>query len=189
MLEHPNHVLAISTVRLDEDRTRMRRGEPIVSIGTLSVERVTDEETRFAATHVLFDTEDDWRAPGAHIRCLLHPHSYALGCSARIRTRNDRLRVSGSASYEELPGTAHLPPLQRHVIWAGEETLADLGRENGLQVSQQPRDLLQAKREAADRAQVTWLMALGFVRNAEERRQLYAAWQAWSALQLAAVPF
>lgn len=188
MLEHPNHVLAISTVRLG-DRTRMPRGGPIVCIGTLSVERATDEEARFAATHVLFGPEDDWRAPGAHIRCLLHPHSYVLGCSAHIRTWNDRLRSSGSASYEELPGTAHLPPLQRHVIWAREKTLADLARENGLHISERQRDLLKAKREAADRAQAVWLMALGLVRNAEERSQLSAAWQAWSALQLAAVPF
>ena len=189
MLEHPNHVLAISTVRVSGTRTRTRRGGPIICIGTLSVERATDAEARFATTHVLFDPGEDWRAPGAHVRCLLHPHSYALGCSARIRTRDGRVRRSGPASYEELPGTAHLPPLQRHVIWAREETLADLARESGLRVSMQPEDLLQAKREAADRAQAIWIMALGFVRNTEERTQLYAAWQAWSALQQAAVPF
>ncbi len=188
MLEHPNHVLAISTVRLC-DRTRIGHRGPIVCVGTLSVERATDEEARFAATHVLFDPEDDWRAPGAHIRCLLHPHSYALGCRARIRTRNDRLRSSGSASYEELPGTAHLPPLQRHIIWAREETLADLARENGLHISERPRDLSQAKREAADRATAVWLMGLSFVRHPKDRSHLYAAWQAWSALQHAAVPF
>jgi len=183
MLEHPNHVLAISTVRIASATEIEDPAGPIVCLATFSVERTNDDEARFASTHVTFAPDGDWRAPAAHVRCLLHRHTYALGCRPSSLDHRERYLRRRSASYEELPGTAELPPLQRHVIRASEKTLAQLGREHGLTVSDRPPHLLQAKREAAERAQAVWLTGLGFVHDRDERVQLYAAWQAWRALE------
>lgn len=185
MLEHPNHVLAISTVRLESTAELDDAGGPIVCMGTFSVERIGDDEARFASTHVTFDSDGDWRAPGAHVRCLLHPHTFVIGCRPNAHYRRDRTLRKRLASYEELPGTAELPSLQRHVMRAREKTLAQLGREHGLMVSDRPPHLLQAKREAAERAQAIWLTALSFVRDRDERAHLYAAWEAWRVLERA----
>lgn len=185
MLEHPNHVLAISTVRMAsatevEDYARL-----IVCVATFSVERTSDDEARFASTHVTFEPDGDWRAPAAHVRCLLHRHTYALGCRTSSLNHRERYLRRRNARYEELPGTAVLPPLQRHVIRASESTLARLGREHGLMVSDRPPNLLQAKREAAERAQAVWLTAIGFLHDRDERTHLYAAWEAWRVLERA----
>jgi len=189
MLEHPNHVLAISTVRSQNAFEIDDCGGPIVCLATFSVERIGDTEARFASTHITFDPHGNSQAPSAHVRCLIYRHSYAIGCRPSLPEDQERHSSRSSANYEELPGTKHLPPLQRHVILAADETLARLGRENGLMVSDRPSHLSQAKREAANRAQAVWLTALGFVRNREERVHLYAAWKAWSALQNASIPF
>lgn len=185
MLEHPNHVLAISTVRLASETEVEDPAEPIVCLATFSVERTSDDEARFASTHVTFDPDGDWRASGAHVRCLLHRHTYVIGCRPFSGDHRERYRRRRYASYEELPGTADLPPLQRHVIRASEKTLARLGREHGLMVSDRPPNLLQAMREAAERAQAVWLTAIGFLHDRDERTHLYAAWEAWRVLERA----
>lgn len=185
MLEHPNHVLAISTVRMASATEIEYPAGPIVCLATFSVERTNDDEARFASTHVTFEPGADWRVPGAHIRCLLHRHTFAIGCRSFSHNNREAYRRNRCPSYEELPGTAHLPSIQRHMIRAREKTLARLARDHGLTVSDRPPHLLQAQREAADRAQAAWLMALGFVRNQEERAHLYAAWEAWRALERA----
>ena len=187
MNDHPNHLLALSPVRLLDDEAGP--DGPIVGLGTFSVERVSDDEARFRSTHVLFDKNADWRAPGAHVRCLLHRHTLVVGCGPLGHNRDKLDRPRPPASYAELPGTAHLPSLQRRVIRARERQLASLGREYGLMVSDFRLDLQQAQREAADRAQAIWMLFLGFVREPGQRSQLIAAWQAWSALQRAAIPF
>ena len=185
MLEHPNHLLAISTVRIAGALWAKDSAGPIVCLATFSVERTTDEEARFASTHVTFEPDGDWRAPGAHVRCLLHRHTYAVGCRPASIDHRERYLRRRSASYEELPGTAELPSLQRHVIRTRERNLAQLGREHGLMVSDRPPHFLQAKREVAERAQAIWLTALGFVRDHDERAHLYAAWEAWRVLERA----
>ena len=185
MLEHPNHVLALSTVRLARATKVGDPGGPIVCLATFAVERIGDTEARFASTHVTFEPDCDWRAPGAHVRCLLHHHTYVIGCRSFSHNRREAYRRRRCPSYEELPGTAHLPSLQRHVIRAREKTLARLARDHGLMVSDRPPHLLQAKREATERAQAIWLTALGFVRNQDDRAHLYAAWEAWRVLERA----
>ena len=185
MLEHPNHVLAISTVRMASATEVENPAGPLVCLATFSVERTNDDEARFASTHVTFEPDCDWRAPAAHVRCLLHRHTYVIGCRPSSLNHRERYLRRRNARYEELPGTAELPPLQRHVIRAREKTLARLGREHGLMVSDRPRDLLQAKREAAERATAIWLMALGFIEDRDERAHLYAAWEAWRVLERA----
>ena len=185
MLEHPNHTLAISTVRIASATEIEDPAGPIVCLATFSVERTSDHEARFESTHVTFEPDGDWRAPAAHVRCLLHRHTYALGCRPSSLDHQERHLRRRNARHAELPGTADLQPLQRHVIRASEKTLARLGREHGLMLSDRPPDLLQAKREAAERATAIWLMALGFVRNHEERSHLYAAWEAWRVLERA----
>ncbi|MBH9537059.1 hypothetical protein [Novosphingopyxis sp. YJ-S2-01] len=185
MLEHPNHVLAISTVRMPSIHKVDGPVGPIVCLATFSVERIGDTEARFASTRVTFEPDGDWRAPAAHVRCLLHRHTYAIGCrpsSDKHRTKYLRHR---RRSYEELPGTAELPSLRRHVIRAREKTLAGLGRDHGLMVSDRPPHLAQATRKAADRAQAVWVTALGIVRDRDERAHLYAAWEAWRVLERA----
>ena len=186
MNDHPNHVLAIWPVRLIDDEAGP--DGPIVGLGTFSVERSSDDEARFQSTHVLFDQDADWRAPGAHVQCLLHPHTLAIGCGPPGHNRHRLDRPRPPASYAELPGTAHLPSLQRRVIRARERQVASLGREYGLMVSDYRLDLQQAQREAADRAKAVWILFLGFVRDPEQRSQLIAAWQAWSALRRASIP-
>jgi len=52
-------------------------------------------------------------------------------------------------------------------------------------VSDRPPNLLQAKREASERAQAIWLTALGFIEDRDERAHLYAAWEAWRVLERA----
>lgn len=185
MLEHPNHVLAISTVRSVHDSQGGDGGGPIVCLATFSVERVGDTEARFESTHVTFEPNADRRAPGAHVRCLLHRHTYTIACRPFSRDHREHYLRRRPSTYSELPGTVDLPSLQRHVIRASEKTLAQLGREHGLAVSDRPRDLLQAKREAVDRVQLVWLTALGFVRNRDERVHLHAAWEAWRVLERA----
>jgi len=185
MLEHPNHVLAISTVRMARATDVADSGGPIVCLATFSVERIGEIEARFTSTHVTFEPDGDWRAPGAHVRCLLHRHTFAIGCRPPSDNHREKYRLRRCPSYEELPGTVELPSLQRHVIRAREKTLARLGREHGLMVSDRPPNLLQAKREAAERAQVVWLTAIGFLHDFDERTHLYAAWEAWRVLERA----
>ncbi|HAG37203.1 MAG TPA: hypothetical protein DCL34_10375 [Erythrobacter sp.] len=185
MLEHPNHVLAISMVRMPITHEVDDPAGPIVCLATFSVERIGDTEARFASTHVTFEPDGHWRAPAAHVRCLLHRHTYAIGCRPSLDNHREKYLRRQSSSHEELPGTADLPSLQRHVIRACEKTLARLGREHGLMISDRPPHLAQAKREAADRAQAVWLTALGFVRDRDERAHLYAAWEAWRVLEQA----
>lgn len=190
MLEHPNHVLAISTTRVDACLSDHHPDGPIVCVGTFSVERTTDDEARFTFTHVTFDPDEDWRSPGAHVRCLLHRHSYAIGFRPTVNEGREMHRRQRLPSYDELPGTAHLPPLQRHVIRGRERSLARIGREHGLMVSDRPPHLLQAKREAAERAMAIWLTCIGFVRDRDERAKLFAAWEAWRVLErLRPLPF
>lgn len=49
MLEHPNHVLAISTVRMQSTTEAEDSAGTIVCLATFSVERLGDTEARFAS--------------------------------------------------------------------------------------------------------------------------------------------
>ena len=185
-IEHPNHVVAISAVyalrRYDPDDPC----PPILCIGTFSVERVTDTEARFHATHRTFDPDQMRFHARAHVAALLNQHTVAVGCAPM----EDPGELEPSFIDYCLPGTQRIAERQRRIIECSERQLVQLARPFGLTISETPADLFQQKSEAADRAQATWLTFLQFCTDQDERNALLASWQAWSALQRAApIPF
>ena len=188
LLEHPNHVVALSAVYApgpSDPATDTR--PPIVCIGSLSVERLTDTEARFHATHKTFEPSGDPAEPVAHVGALLDRRTFVIGCAPG---GDDAEGPAYRSTDHVLPGTEHMEPSRRRVIVAAESQLASIARGSGLVISGGPTPNHQAQCEAGTRATAVWLTFLQFCTDPQERLFLHSAWQAWSALQNAApIPF
>ena len=185
-IEHPNHVVAISAVyalrRYDPDDPC----PPILSIGTFSVERVTDTEARFHATHRTFGPDQTRFHAAAYVSALLSSQTVAVGCAPM----DDPAELEPSFIDYCLPGTQRLAERQRRVIECSERQLVNTARLSGLIISEIWNNLYEEQSEAVDRAQAVWLTFLQFCTDPEERANLHAGWKAWAALQRAApIPF
>ena len=185
-LEHPNHVVAISAVHASHGYDPDDPCQPILCIGTFSVERVTDTEARFHATHRTFGPDQTRFHAAAHVASLLNRHTVAVGCASM----DDPGELEPSFIDYCLPGTQRLEERQRRIIECSERHLVNTARLSGLVISETWDTLYEEQSEAVDRAQAVWLTFLQFCTDPDERANLHAGWKAWAALQRAApIPF
>ena len=185
-LEHPNHVVALSAVYAPGSYDPADTRPPLICIGSLSVERLTDTEARFHATHKTFDPRGDPADPLTHVSALLDRRSFVIGCAA---DGDDAQGLAYQSIDHVLPGTAHVQTARRQVINAAESQLARIARSSRLIISGEPVPHFQQQCEAGNRAQAVWLTFLQFCTDPQERAFLHSAWQAWAVLQNAAIPF
>ena len=158
--------------------------------GALEVE-IVDGDPVFTARHVSTTDNDDRRRLFCDIGSLSHERHVVVGsCEANEDFRDRRhILEAGLVYLDIIDGLKTIQPANLNLMGAPEEAMIQLASTFGLRNCYQT-DVLSQARAAGVRAQILWLAYVAATLGRKETRKLFAAFQAWQALEMARpIPF
>lgn len=143
-------------------------------------------------SHHMSTTNNDDRAPFLHrLGSLSHDRHVLLGCSEANETFWDRRHIleAGLVYLDIIGRMKNVQPSNLNLMSAPEEAMIRLAEAFGLRNCYET-DLLGQARAAGIRSQVIWLAYVATTLGKKEKRSLFAAFQAWQAIETARpIPF
>ncbi len=186
--KHPAKL--ISVIYVDGPLSVSEGHRRLTCYGALEVTFV-DGDPVFASHHIS-TTENEHRA--AMIRdlgALSHDRHVVVGSSEAHETFWDRRHVleAGMVYLDTVGALDGVQPANLNLMGAPEQALIDLAVKFGLRNCYET-DVLGQARCAGVRAQLVWLAYVATTLGRKEARNLFAAFQAWQALEMARpIPF
>lgn len=180
---HPARLLSV--VLVDGALTAGAQYQRLTCYGAFEVDFV-EGSPAFTSHH--FSTTDNDRRAGLlrNLGALSHDTHVVLGSSRAQNVFWDRKHIldAGLSYLYTISELEVVEPSNLHLMSAPELAMTELANTFGLPISDK-EDVLDQARAAGVRAQMVWLAYVASTLGPKETRNLFAAFQAWRAIEMA----